>query len=259
MSPAMELNILWLWPDILNLHGDRGNVMALFRVCSLYGIKARLTRVSRLSDSFVPRSADIIVLGSGELAVMPEITGALLKRFPELIEYKESGGVLFCTGTTMAALSVFTMRLDGSYIYGLGLFDAECRERETVWGDDIIFKPSLSCNAGTNLPVFGIQIQMIDIRLREGQAPLGQTEYGYGNDGGVSEGAINVRMIHTNAHGPVLVKNPWLALSLVRKAVSRRYGNAAVTGLDFDPSLFRVELESAKAIDAFNDKKEKPK
>jgi len=239
------MNILWLWPDILNQHGDRGNVMALVRVCGLLGIKADVTRVKRLTDEYDLKTADIVVLGPGELAVMPQISGALSKKAAELKEYTENGGVLFATGATGSAIGVQTRRLDGTYTYGIGLIDVECRERETVLGDDLIYKTK------DDLTIYGIQIHMIDIDLSKEQTPFGETIYGYGNNGSKNEGAVSGNVIFTNALGPVLVKNPWLTIDIINRALSSSHS--------FDPELFGLELASADAIKQFNEKKEKPK
>jgi len=258
-----SLNILWLWPDILSQHGDRGNVLALERICGLYGIEPIVTRVTGLSDPFDLDGADIVMLGPGELAVMPRVSGALSKRYEELKAWTENGGVLFTTGPTGAALGIETTRLDGSRIFGIGLLHISCSERETVLGDDLIIRvpntagtvlsmsqePSPLCS--DHMTVYGIQIQMMDVSLSKGQPPLGDIVYGYGNNGKRTEGAIQGNVIFTNALGPVLVKNPWLTLHLINRALG--------LSLEFDPALFELELASAKAIEIFNEKKEKPK
>ncbi|MCL2111115.1 MAG: cobalamin biosynthesis protein CobQ [Clostridiales bacterium] len=252
MSEAgKELNILWLWPDILNQHGDRGNVMALVRICGLYGIEAKIKRVDRLTDEPVFEDADIMILGAGELAVMPRIAGALEKHSMMFTARLHQGGILFATGATGAALGVHTLRTDGSHIYGLGLLDMECREREAVLGDDLIFRIG-------DMNIYGSQIHMIDVSLAAGQPPLGKTVYGYGNDGGGNEGAVQNSIVFTNALGPVLVKNPWLALELINKALVHKAKGQAFEALRFRPELFRLELASAEAIRVFNERKEKP-
>jgi len=263
-----KLNILWLWPDILCQHGDRGNVMALARVSGLYGIETEITRVSRLNDDFDLEGADIVMLGPGELVVMPEISSALARRSDELKAYVESGGVLFAAGTTGAALGVRTRRLDGTLINGAGLLGIECRERETVLGDDLIFLPAknplpgkaeTADTAAAVLPVYGIQIHMMDIDLAAGQEPFGHTVYGYGNNGSGAEGAVSGGVIFTNALGPVLVKNPWLTIDVINLALYRQREAAGGEMIQFDPGLFELELASAEAIKLFNEKKEKPK
>ena len=272
-KPGYSLKILWLWPDILNQHGERGNVMALVRICALYGIKTEVTRVNRLTEDFGFEGFDIAVLGAGELAVMPAIVGAARKRLPELQAWTEGGGLLFATGTTGAALGTCTTRLDGSHFDGLGLLDMECREREIVLGDDLIFEPEDADTFAAASPeptlynpaVYSIQIHMMDVMLNEGQPPFGKTIYGYGNNGSGSEGAVKGGVIFTNALGPVLVKNPRLTLGLINKALGRERHNAAAAGgqqtapLILNPDLFTFERESAKAIKRFNDTKERPK
>lgn len=271
-----KLNILWLWPDILNLHGDRGNVMALCRVCGLYGVEPIVTRVQRLSDMFWLESADIVLLGAGELSVMPKVTGALSKQYQTLKNYAESGGLLLATGTSGAALGVRTLREDGSHIFGLGLLDMECKERAAVLGDDLIFRLSdgFSDDFFNNLSgydhifesgcmdVYGLQIQMMDTSLADGQKPFGQVVYGYGNNGGGvggAEGAAKDGVIFTNGLGPLLVKNPWLTLALIRRALARRTPGLSLDALRYRPELFEIERASAAAIRKFNETKERPK
>ncbi|MDR3364138.1 MAG: hypothetical protein LBS91_04210 [Clostridiales Family XIII bacterium] len=255
------MNILWLWPDILNLHGDRGNVMALVRVCGLYGIEAKVTRVNRLADDFDFEGTDIALLGPGELAAMPGVARALSAKRAALDAYAESGGVLFATGTTGAALAAVTRRADGSAITGTGLLGMECVERTAVLGDDLVFRVNAdAANAPDTPPICGIQIQMMDVFLEAGQAPFGEIAYGFGNKGAGDEGAARGGVIFTNALGPVLVKNPWLALDLIRRALTRKTPAAGtMDALRFDPDLFALELASAKAVRAFNETKEKPK
>jgi len=274
-ASVRQLNILWLWPDILNLHGDRGNAMALVHVCGLYGIDARITRVNRLTDDLDFEDADIILLGAGELAVMPAIAGALSGNITALKACIDNGGVIFATGTTGAALGVHTKRLDGSHIFGVGLVDMECTERREILGDDLIFRvcmdpadtACISGDAGSSgegggaadevaMDVYGIQINMMDIALAAGQKPFGEVVYGWGNNGGAAEGAASGNIVFTNALGPVLVKNPWLTLDLINRSLSRRHGGVP---LRFDPDLFKLELASAEAIRIFNEKKEKPR
>ena len=45
-----ELNITWLYPDVLNLHGDRGNVMALKKVGEMLNLEVNIKRVDSYSQ-----------------------------------------------------------------------------------------------------------------------------------------------------------------------------------------------------------------
>ncbi|MDR0875733.1 MAG: cobalamin biosynthesis protein CobQ [Clostridiales Family XIII bacterium] len=257
ITPPLVFDILWLWPDILNLHGDRGNAMALERIAGMYGIEARITRVNRLTDDFDPLASDLILMNPGELVNVPHIVDALSMKKYALETYAAEGGALLCIGTTGAALANRTERTNGSAITGLGLLDMTCRERTAVLGDDLIAR-------AFGETVYGIQIQMMDTILNAGQEPFAELVYGYGNNGGGSsgaEGAASGNIIFTNMLGPVLVKNPWLTLELIRRALGRRHADRADEIrelLTFDPARFELELRSTEAIRRFNTTKEKP-
>jgi CobQ-like glutamine amidotransferase family enzyme len=243
------LNIMWLLPDILNLHGDRGNLLAVERACENFGIKTDVRRVTRLSEEPDFASADLLLLGPGELAVMPGIIKALSEKREALEAYAAAGKVIFCVGTTGASLARETVRTDGSVIKGLGILDMECREREAVFGDDIIFSPAPEFGGGEDSDVLGIQIQMMDTVLGAGQKPFGSVIYGRGNNGGGTEGAVSGGIIFTNALGPVLVKNPWLTLRLVQRALEPKCPGIILAP---DENLWTLERKSAAAIREFN-------
>ena len=250
----LSLGITWLWPDILNLHGDRGNVMAISRICEMYGIDLTVKRVNRLADEIDLESTDIILMNPGELVSIPPIVEALEKVRQALESYIENGGVLMAIGTSGAALAEKTERADGTNINGLGLLNMRCKERNAIIGDDLIVNVF-------GEDVYGIQIQMMDTILGAEQAPFADLVYGYGNDGKGKEGAMTGNVIFTNMLGPVLVKNPWLTLEIIRRALVKRnkgHEDEITDILKFDPAHFELELKSADAIKLFNATKEKP-
>ena len=250
----LSLEITWLWPDILNLHGDRGNVMAISRICEMYGINSNVKRVNRLTDDIDLKSTDIIIMNPGELVSIPSIVKALEKARSALKSYIQDGGVLMAIGSSGAALAIMTERADGTTISGLGLLDMTCKERNAIIGDDLIANVF-------GEDVYGIQIQMMDTILDPEQQPFAELVYGYGNDGKGKEGAMTGNVIFTNMLGPVLVKNPWLTLEIIRRALAKRnkeHEDEIMDILKFDPAHFELELKSADAIKIFNATKEKP-
>ncbi|MBQ7792777.1 MAG: glutamine amidotransferase, partial [Clostridia bacterium] len=73
----MQLNILWLFPEVLNLYGDRGNIAVLQKRCKLRGIKPNVISCS-MSDEIPLQSADIIYLGGGSDNDLPKVSEKLL-------------------------------------------------------------------------------------------------------------------------------------------------------------------------------------
>ena len=205
-----SLNLLWLYPDILNLHGERGSLMALCRAAEQLGLDANLVRVP--DDAAPPpfETADLAVLCPGELFTMPRIVKALQAARPALEVFLARGGVLLAIGTSGAVVAQHTTRIAGESFDGLGLLSMRCTEREKIFGDDVWYE----VRSMPGLHVHGSQIQVVDTQLIEAQ-PLGTLCYGLGNGDGVHEGAQQGGVIFTNCLGPLLVKNPWFARALI--------------------------------------------
>lgn len=211
---AEALHILWLYPDVLNLHGGRGDMMALLHVADLMELPVEIMRIDELDEEIPYEWAHMICLNSGEIKCAPEVAAAMSRQREELDGFIERGGVLWAAASSGAVLAREYTRLDGSKAEGLGLLDMSWQERESVWGDDIWF------TADDGIQVMGCQIQVADVFLNEGQAPLGEIIYGRGNCGDGREGARSGNVIFTNCLGPMMVKNPRLAEKWLKTAAA---------------------------------------
>ena len=226
-DPAKEkLNILWLYPDVLDLHGGRGDLMGLMHAAELLGLEPEIRRVDGFNDEPDFAWADIIWLAPGEVRCAKVVADKLRPRLDELQGALSRGALLVANDSSAAAVAKQTFRLDGSVFEGLGLVDMDCREMEQVVGNDIWFA----------LPdgeeIMAIQISLLKLELGEGAQPLGRVVYGYGNDGKGNEGAVQGNVVVTTALGPVCVKTPasptassarpWPAGGLLSKQTSRR-------------------------------------
>jgi len=238
------LNIVWLYPDILNLQGDRGNAFALIRVCRQLGVNATLTRVNRLADQVDLEQADMVLVGSGELAVMPAILKHLTSYSQDFENYVASGGGMVVTGTSAALAGSETRRLDGSRFSGLGLIGMEVREREAILGDDLII-------GNGAMELGGFQIRMTDTYLGEGVTPLGPVIYGLGNNPSQTtvEGARRNNLVVTNLLGPALVKNPWFTAQLIGEVLKTRHPGIKLA--QPDESVWHLERQGAAAVRRF--------
>lgn len=210
-----SLHVLWMYPDVLHLHGDRGNVMALRHVAGLMGIDAEIRRVDSLQEAPDFAWADLLYFGSGELKRMPVVVSALIAQKEALDRYVAGNGMIVASGSSAAILAQWTKKTDNAKFSGLKLLDITCKQCENVYGDDLWFELPDGGQA------IGCQIRVIDIRLSREQAPLGRVLYGYGNNGqDGSEGARSGNLIACNAQGPLLVKNPRLAAAWICDALA---------------------------------------
>lgn len=244
-----KLNITWCWPDILNLHGDRGNVMALVRIAEKMGLEAEVHKVVNFGDEIDLDNTDILLLNPGEFKSCEYIVNAFSRIKEDLDDYIYRGGVILAVGTTGASFGKTIRKLDGTAVTGLGYLDMECRERDSIVGDDLICKMR-----ETGFDLNGSQIQLMDTFLN-GDIALGDVEYGYGNCSYEDrrEGARTENLIFTNMLGPVLVKNPWLAQELILWAMSSK----GVMNLPKpDEGEFELERKSLECVRRYNQTKQ---
>ena len=97
----MKLTIGHLYPDLLNLYGDRGNIQCLMRRCQWRGIEAE-TIAFELGDKIDFSRLDIVLLGGGSDREQMLVCEKLKEIQPDFKKYVEDGGVvsLFAVDTS---------------------------------------------------------------------------------------------------------------------------------------------------------------
>ena len=197
-----SLHILWMYPDVLEMHGDRGNVMALLHYSNLLQLPCTIRKCNTLLEEIPFDWADMIYFPSGDLACMQDVSNALQPRKADFERFAAEGKAVIAIASTGALLARKVTMLNGNSFVGLGLLNMEMAQRKTVFGDDLWFETE------NGLKVIGNEIQTADTRLGEGQAPLGRVIYGRGNCGDGYEGARSGAVIFTHTTGPVFARNP---------------------------------------------------
>lgn len=243
-----KLVITWCYPDILNLHGDRGNIMALERVAKMMNLEVEIKKVERYDEKIDFENTDILFFNPGELKSAEYIIEALENQRKELKNYIESNKVVLAIGTTGSIFSKRIVRIDKSDVVGLGFLDMICYERSSIVGDDLICKVR-----DTDIELNGNQISIIDTKLND-DIYLADVSYGYGNDGYANkkEGARYKNLIYTNLLGPLFVKNPWYAQNLIKEAMKNKKIDIEE---NIDEKEFEIELKSMNAIKEYNEDK----
>lgn len=243
-----KLTITWCYPDILNLHGDRGNIMALERIGKMLDLDVEIKKVENYADDIDFENTDILFFNPGELKSVEYVINALERQKKELKNYIEHNKYVIVIGTTGAAFSKRITRINKSDLIGLGFLDMNCNERETIIGDDLICKVK-----DTDIELNGSQISIIDTTLNS-DIELSEVLYGYGNNGYdiKTEGARYKNLIFTNMLGPLFVKNPWYAEMIIRDAMKVKKIDIED---EIEESYYDIELKSMKAIKDYNENK----
>ncbi len=207
-----KITVGWMFPNLLNLHGERGSVQALVAVGKQLDIEVEILRIEDFDDPIPFDKLDLLMFLPGEIATFYHLIPAL--QTSELQTYLENGGYLLALGTSGLMFGKSILRDDGSTLDGLGYLDMTANERKFVWGDDLHFKI-----IDGQQELVGSQIQMADVDVKD---PLGTTIYGMGNNNSGAEGARWKNLIYTNCMGPLFVKNPWFAESILKDILQKK-------------------------------------
>ncbi len=218
--PEMTLRVAHLYPDVMNIYGDRGNVIALRYRCEARGIGFELVEVNT-GDPFDPASVDLVLIGGGQDREQRRIADDLASKGPALRTAIDDGlpALAVCGGFQMFGHRYVDHQ--GGIIPGIGVFDLETRHpgpRADRCIGDVVLETEFG-------DIVGFENHGGRTYLAPGQDAFGTVRRGFGNnaeDG--REGARHVNAIGTYLHGSLLPKNPRLADELIRQALERRYG-----------------------------------
>lgn len=212
----MNITIGHLYPDLLNLYGDRGNIQCLRKRCEWRGIGAE-TKEFQIEDNIGFSELDIVLLGGGSDREQMLVCERLKEIKEEFKDYVEDNGVVIAVCGGYQLLGNYYQTKEGR-IEGIGLVDLYTEQEEGRLIDNIILKSDLF-----DVPVVGFENHGGRTYINHNQ-PFGKVLYGSGNDG-VSgyEGVVYKNVIGTYLHGPLLPKNPHVGDYLICKALERKY------------------------------------
>lgn len=226
-----QLTICHLYPDLMNLYGDRGNLLALERRCDWHGIGVRTERVG-VGQPINQDQYDLFVIGGGQDREQQAIARDLREEKGHvLVAAVEAGAALLAVCGGYQLLGRWYRPVQGETIEGVGLFDlwTEGSDRRLI--GNAVADSNLDPSGSRTL--VGFENHSGRTFLGPGIRPLGRVVVGHGNNAeDKSEGAVYRHAVGTYLHGSLLPKNPWLADWLITRALERRYGTIRMTPLD---------------------------
>ena len=213
----MKITIGHLYPDLLNLYGDRGNIACLMKRCEWRGIEAETIQYE-LSDPVRFNDLDIVLLGGGSDREQMIVCTRLQEIREDFKKYVEDNGVVIAVCGGYQLLGHYYRTSEGE-MKGLSLVDLYTEQGEGRLIDNVVLDSSLF-----DMPIVGFENHGGRTYIGD-NTPLGKVVYGSGNDGKSGyEGVVYKNVIGTYLHGPILPKNPALADWLIARALERKYG-----------------------------------
>ena len=244
----MSLNICHLYPDVLNLYGDRGNTLTLQRRCQWRGIEAYVTGLG-IGQQADFSQFDLFFIGGGqdfEQGTLLDDLGrdradgkaAQLKAAIE----DDVPVLAICGGYQL--LGDYYLTHTGERCDFIGAIPFHTIGANERMIGNVLFVADSVPGAPE---VVGFENHSGKTYLSEGLTPLGHVVSGFGNNGeDGTEGLRYRNVMATYSHGPLLPKNPAIADELIVLALQRKYGPLAEIPA-LDDSLERRAREAMVA------------
>lgn len=214
-----DVNILWLYDDLLDLYGDSGNLLVLTQRLQELGLTVKVTRLS-LQDELDLNLYSLVYIGPGKAKNLTKAAEHFTRFAPVVREAVENGLPFFVTGNARLLFGRSFTDEDGTQHPGIGLFDYTGRDTGAVFISDVISCPGFAPEEkGYG---FVNRTAHIDGNTRD---PLFTVLRGAGDNEaeGGNEGNLYRNFMGTWQLGPVLVKNPHLLREVLRRVAPGAY------------------------------------
>jgi CobQ-like glutamine amidotransferase family enzyme len=236
------LRVCALYPDLMNIYADRGNLIVLERRCAWRGIGFELTP-SGLGERLDGDSHDLYYIGGGQDRDQRLCAEDLLAlKAGALRHAAERDAIVLgvCGGYQLLGASY---SLDEERIEGVGLLEVETVRGA---GERLIGNVAIEPLGFGGEVLAGFENHGGRTTLMSGQEPLGRVLDGHGNDGRSGyEGARSGNTIGTYLHGPLLPKNVWFADWLIAQGLGRSVGELAPLADEIEEATHAAALRAA--------------
>lgn len=225
----MELKICHLYPDVLNLYGDQGNILCMKRRLNWRGIDVQTTLVP-IGAELKASDYDLFFMGGGQEfeqdILLNDLMGAKAAEIKAAIE---DGKTFLVINGGYQMLGNYYKSPEGKQIDFIGALDLYTEGSKDRFVGNYMF----TCEELNGLKVVGFEHHAGRTWLGDGVKPLGKVLVGHGNNGkDGTEGARYKNVFASYSHGCLLPKNPVLADHILKTALEYKYGKADLAPLD---------------------------
>jgi CobQ-like glutamine amidotransferase family enzyme len=222
MKKKDSIRLCHLYPDLLNLYGDRGNILALIRRSMQRDISFEVEAVS-MGDAFDPKRYDMIFLGGGQDAEQNILRSDFVTgKGEDIMRAVDMNKVFLCVCGGYQMMGRYYEEHDGHRIECLGAINIWTVGKKKRFIGDTVY----SCEYLTESKLlYGFENHSGRTYLGEDVKPLAKVLIGAGNNGeDGTEGAIDKNVYCTYSHGSFLPKNPAMTDLLLQKALEVQKG-----------------------------------
>lgn len=214
---SLTLELAYLYPKLLNIYGDRGNVLTLSFRCQIRGINLSVTTIGP-GENLQDKDFDIFFIGGGQDQQQILVSNDLQTKKKELINLIEDNVIFLAVCGGYQLLGKYYRTLDGAEIPGI-----EALDLYTIAGNKRMIGNVLCEEIESKKTITGFENHSGKTYLGSSVKPFGKIIRGCGNNGEDGfEGARYKNVFGTYLHGSLLPKNPHLADKLIKLALERK-------------------------------------
>ena len=215
MTESLEL--AYLYPKLLNIYGDSGNVICLQNRCKARGINLNITTIG-VSESFDPAKFDIYFIGGGQDQQQITVSEDLQTKKKNLISAIEHEAVFLAVCGGYQLLGKYYKAQDSTELKGIEAIDLY-----TVSGNKRMIGNVLCKELESKMTLVGFENHSGKTFLGKFVSPLAKIIRGSGNNGEDGfEGVRYKNVFGTYLHGSLLPKNPDLVDKIISLALKRK-------------------------------------
>lgn len=216
---TFSLNIAHLYPKLLNIYGDWGNVLTIKKRCEWRNIDISIDSID-IGDSIDIKKYDFYFLGGGQDQQQIAVSKELQKHKNSLLDARDEHAVFLAICGGYQLLGHFYQPHNAEKLEGIGLLDAY-----TVAGDKrFIGNVTAKCDYLMPETLVGFENHSGLTYLLGETRPMAMVSVGHGNNGkDRTEGARYENVFGTYLHGSFLPKNPHFADYLIKLALKKKY------------------------------------
>jgi lipid II isoglutaminyl synthase (glutamine-hydrolysing) len=216
----MKLRVCSLYPELMNIYADRGNMQLLRARCEWRGIGFELAGAT-LGEGVDPDAHDLFYMGGGQDRDQALCAQDMVETKKDALHAAAERGAVVLAVCGGYQLLGHEYEMEGERLPGIGLVDLRT-VREP--GPRLIGNCAIEADLGDGERVIaGFENHGGRTYLGSGEQPLGRVLKGNGNNGRDGhEGVRRGNVIGTYLHGPLLPKNAWLADRLIELALDTR-------------------------------------
>lgn len=213
----ITLEFAYLYPKLLNIYGDRGNVLTLLYRCNAYRITLNITAIG-LDEQIDPEKFDIYFIGGGQDQQQSLVANDLQTKKNELISAIENNAVFLAVCGGYQLLGKYYKTLDGIELKGIDALDLY-----TLSGKKRMIGNIVCIELESNKTIVGFENHSGKTYLGPSLKPLAKVIRGSGNNGEDKfEGVRYKNIFGTYLHGSFLPKNPHITDKIIKLALERK-------------------------------------